>query len=120
MRIVIDNEYRTYAIQGLDGEAGLNQQVVSVCVGACWQTRFKNDMVADITMGASVLIGDGDCHVIILTMNGDGQCGGGSVAVRISDGVGIDLGEGLANLQALYIEVSVVQLVAVVTIFIQN
>src|SRR5690554_4425049 len=110
------------AIQGNQGEAGFDREVIRIRRRTIGQAAFEYHMVVDVTIrgGGAVVHRYIDGDTIIGAVDGDGQGRGGLVAILVGDGVGEGLGQRVAIGQPLNNQIAVVQLVAVAAVGIQR
>ena len=111
-------------IKRLEVDGGVHQHIIGTLVAAVFKAAFKHHQIfgVGIWCGCSVCRGrrNGDSHAIVATLDSDGQRRGGCVAIAVSDGVGVGLGQRLAKLQALHFKVAVVEREGVASISIEH
>src|SRR5690554_1534384 len=109
------------AIQGNQGEAGFDLEVIRIRRRTIGQAAFEYHMVIDVAIrrGGAVVHRHIDGDTIIRAVDGDGQGRCGLVAIGISDGVGEGLGQRVTIGQPLNNQIVVVQLIAVAAVGIQ-
>ena len=110
-----DRSIGVQTIERLEFDGGIHQHIIGVLVAAAVQPAFKHHQVFGVLIGCGCNVFARNDHgdTIVGALDGDGQCGGGGVSVRILDGVGIGFCERLVIDQTLYCKIAVVQGVAI-------